>query len=87
MVLTAQSECQLLEDLSTMVWLLTALGVIVNLMKSMLVPYRQLKFLEFLIDTQTMTIALPLTKIADLQKEAAMLLKLHPELWHTLWGS
>jgi len=76
MLLVAQSEGQLCQDLSTTLWLLTALGFIVNLTKSVLTPAKQLEFLGFLIDTQSMTIVLPPAKVTDLQREAAKLLEL-----------
>ena len=41
-------------------------------------PSTQLEYLGFLINTQTMTIALPPAKISDLQKEASGLLKHSP---------
>ena len=78
MLLTAQSEYQLLQDLATAMWLLVALGFIINLPKSVLMPSTQLEYLGFLINTQTMTIALPPAKISDLQKEASGLLKHSP---------
>ena len=78
MLLTAQSEYQLLQDVATTMWLLVALGFIINLPKSVLMPSTQLEYLGFLINTQTMTIALPPAKISDLQKEASGLLKHSP---------
>ena len=53
------SEQQLLEHLSTVIWLLTSLGFITNVLKSVLTPSKQIDFLGFTINTSTMTISLP----------------------------
>ena len=49
----AQTTCNLLE----------ALGFVINFQKSILVPSKEMEFLGFLIDSRTMTLALPREKI------------------------
>jgi len=68
-LIAAQSEQELFQHLSTAMWLLTALEFIVNLSKSAMTPRKQIKFLDFLLDTSIMSAALSLTKISDLQKK------------------
>ena len=72
-MLAAPSESQLLQDLSTALWLFVALGFIVNIPKSVTVPTQCLEFLGFVINTQNMTITLPSQKIHPIQKEATHL--------------
>ena len=76
LMLAAPSKNQLLQDLSTTLWLFTALDFIVNIPKSVTVPTQCLEFLGFVINTQTMTLALPQQKIHSIQKEARHLLSL-----------
>ena len=47
MLICAPSEQQLLEQLSTVLWLLAALGFIINVPKSVLIPSKQIDFLGF----------------------------------------
>ena len=61
------SEQQLLEQLSAVLWLLTALGVIINVSKSVLTPSKQ-RFLGFTINTSSMTITLPPIKKEEIQR-------------------
>lgn len=49
---------QLLQDLSTVLWLFTALEFLINFPKSATQPTQQIEFLEFMVDTTTMTIGL-----------------------------
>ena len=83
-MLAASSENQLLQDLSTAMWLFAALGFIINIPKSVTVPTQCLEFLGFVINTQTMTIALPSQKIHSIQKEAVHLLSLDAVQMRTL---
>ena len=76
MLIAAQSENNLLEHLSTVLWLFTALGFIINVSKSVLVPTKQLDFLGFSINTSVMSITLPPAKAAEIRQEASRLLKL-----------
>ena len=72
---SAPSKDNLLCNLATILWLFTALRFIVNLSKSVLVPTTQLDFLGFLIDSNTMSIALPPAKIAEILKDTSRLLQ------------
>ena len=74
LLLAASSTTQLLQDLSTVLQLFTALGFLINYPKSIMNPIQKLKFLGFMVDTKTMRIALPLYKIDAIQKEASQLL-------------
>jgi len=75
MLISAQSQDDLLCNLATILWLLTALGFVVNVSKSVLIPTTQIDFLGFSINTNTMTIALPPTKVAEILKETSHLLQ------------
>ena len=55
LMLAAPSESQLLQDLSTALWLFVALGFIINIPKSVTVPTQCLEFLGFVINTQNAT--------------------------------
>ena len=62
----AQTTCNLLETL----------GFVINFQKSILVPSKEMEFLGFLIDSRTMTLALPREKIRKVKKECQHLLDL-----------
>ena len=62
MLISAPSKDNLLCNLATILWLFTALGFIINVSKSVLVPTTQLDFLGFSINTNIMSIALPPAK-------------------------
>ena len=55
MLICAQSKQQLLEHISTVTWLLVALGFIINVPKSVLTPSKQIDFLGFTINTTTIS--------------------------------
>jgi len=55
--------------------LFMALGFVVNLPKSMVCSTQKMEFLGFVIDTVTMTIALPAHNVEAIQKEAPRLLQ------------
>ena len=76
LMLAAPSESQLLQDLSTALWLFVALGFIINIPKSVTVPAQCLEFLGYVINTQNVTIALPSQNIHSIQKKATHLLSL-----------
>lgn len=76
LMLVASSESQLLQDLSTVLWLFVVLDFIINIPKSVIVLTQYLEFLGFVINTQNMTIALPSQKTRSIQKEATHLLPL-----------
>ena len=84
LMLAAPLENQLLQDLSTALWLFTALDFIVNIPECVTVPTRCLEFLGFVINTQTITIALPQQKMHSIQKEAMHLLSLDAVQMRTL---
>ena len=75
MLLSAQSKQQLLEHLSTVIWLLASLGFVINVPKSVLTPSKQIDFLGFTINTSTMTISLPVVKKVEIQRETSQLLR------------
>ena len=62
----AQTTCNLLE----------ASGFVINFQKSILVPSKEMEFLGFLIDSRTMTLALPREKIRKVKKECQHLIDL-----------
>ena len=74
LLLAAPNTTQLLQDLSTVLQLFTALGFLINYPKSIMHPTQRLEFLRFVVDTKTMRIALPPHKIEVIQKEASQLL-------------
>ena len=75
MLLSAQSKQQLLEHISTVIWLLASLGFVINVPKSVLTPSKQIDFLGFTINTSTMTISLPVVKKVEIQRETSQLLR------------
>ena len=74
LLLAASSTIQLLQDLSTVLELFTALGFLINYPKNIMIPTQKLEFLSFMVDAKTMRIALPPHKIDAIQKEASQLL-------------
>jgi len=75
LLLAAPDSLQLMKNLSTALWLLTALDFVIKHSKSITHPAQQMEFLGFVIDTVTMTIALPPHKMEAIQKEASHLLE------------
>ena len=75
-LLAAPTKEQLLVNLSTALWLFTSLGFLINISKSITTPICCLEFLGFIVDTETMTISLPIHKIHAIQKEVSRLLSL-----------
>ena len=76
LLLAAPTKEQLLVNLSTAVWLFISLGFLINIPKSITTPICCLEFLGFVMDTETMTISLPVHKIHSIQKEVSRLLSL-----------
>jgi len=74
MLICAPSEPLLLRHLSTVLWLLTAQGFIINVSKSVLKSTKQIEFLGFTINAQAMTVALPPNKRSEIQQETSHLL-------------
>ena len=75
MLLSAQSKQQFLEHLSTVIWLLASLEFVTNVLKSILIPSKQIDFLGFAINTSTMTISIPAVKKAEIQRKTSQLLR------------
>ena len=75
MLICVPSEQQLLEQLSTVLWLLVALGFIIIVPKSVLTPLKQIDILGFTINTSSMTITLPPIKKEEIQRETSRLLR------------
>ena len=71
LLIASPSTQQLSQDLSTVLWLMTSLGLLINIPKSIMCPTQQLEFLGFTVDSEKMTIALPPRKVEAIQKEAA----------------
>ncbi|XP_065902073.1 uncharacterized protein [Dysidea avara] len=76
LLLAAPTKDQLLVDLSTAIWLLTSLGFLINIPKSITAPTCHLEFLGFIVDTDNMVISLPAHKLHCIQKKASHLLSL-----------
>ena len=76
LLLAAPTKDQLLVDLSTAIWLLSSLGFLINIPKSITAPTCHLEFLGFIVDTDNMVISLPAHKLYCIQKEASHLLSL-----------
>ena len=75
LLLAAPTKDQLL-DLSTTIWLLTSLGFLINIPKSITTPTCHLEFLGFVVDTENMVISLPTHKLHSIQKDVSHLLAL-----------
>ena len=61
--------------MEVLVFLLEALGFIVNQEKSLPIPAQELEFLGLSVDSQSLQLKLPSEKIRLIRKEAAQLLK------------
>ena len=70
MLLMAEAESKVKGDFNTAVFLLTSLGFIVNMEKSIGSPSQQIEFLGFKVDSRKMTIALPTQKLVSLRCQA-----------------
>ena len=75
LLLAAPSREQLLVNLSTAIWLLSSLGFLINIPKSITTPTCLLEFLGFVVDTEAMTISLPTHKISAIMKDITRLLQ------------
>ena len=74
LLIMAQSQDLLNCHVSTVRNLLENLGFIISYLKSVLIPATQMEFLGFLIDSQTMTLALPRDKVRKVKKECQSVL-------------
>jgi hypothetical protein len=75
MLIMAQSKQTLLQQLATAIDQLVSLGFIINLDKSVVEPAHTIEFLGFLLNSTTMTIALPSRKVHQIQQSARKMLK------------
>ena len=88
MLLLSSTERSLAQDLSTVLWLFSCLGFIVNTTKTTVVPSTEIEFLGFSLNTKTMTVALPTAKMKGIQSDIAKVLqnktiglKVLPSFW------
>ena len=74
MRIMAQSRDIALQHASTARDLLQGLGFMINYMKSVLIPSTEMEFLGFVVDSITLSLALPRDKIRKVRKEFQALL-------------
>jgi len=70
----AQFQDIALQHASTALDLLQGLGFMINFLKSVLVPSTKMEFLGFVVDSITLSLALPRDKIKNVRKECQTLL-------------
>jgi len=73
MLLLSESKEVAIQHLEVLIFLLEALGFIVNKEKSVLCPSQEIKFLGLLVDSQSLQLKLPTEKMKQIRKEAAQL--------------
>ena len=71
-----QSQQSILQDGKTVVVLLEALGFVLNMKKSVVVPSQRMEFLGVVVDSQAMTFSLPEDKIANIFLKCSEMLKM-----------
>ena len=76
MLIMARSRDIALQHASTALDLLQGLGFMINYLKSVLVPSTKMEFLGFVVDSLTLSLALPRDKIRNVRKECQALLNL-----------
>ena len=76
MLIMAKSRAIALQHASTALDLLQGLGFMINYLKSVLVPSTKMEFLGFVVDSLTLSLALPRDKIKNVRKECQALLNL-----------
>ena len=69
MLIMTQSREIVLQHASTALDLLQGLGFMINYLKSVLVPSTKMQFLGFVVDSLTLSLALPRDKIRNIRKE------------------
>lgn len=74
MLLMAESEQMLRDQVTGLVYLMENLGFVINHKKSQVGPSQEIEFLGFLINSQTMELKLPGNKIKTIRSEARNLL-------------
>ena len=77
MLLVSPTESSLAQDLSTVLWLFSSVGFVINTLKTTVVPSSKIEFLGFTLNlnTKTMTVALPTTKMISIQSDVAKVLQ------------
>ena len=75
MLVMARTREEAKQHMEVLVFLLEALGFIINQEKSILIPAQELEFLGLSVDSQSLQLKLPSEKIRKIRKEAAQLLK------------
>ena len=75
MLVMARTKEEANQHMEVLVFLLDALGFIVNQEKSHLIPVQELEFLGLSMDSQSLQLKLPSEKIRQIHKEVAQLLK------------
>ena len=75
MLLVSPTESSLAQDLSTVLWLFSSLGFVINTLKTTVVLSSEIEFLGFTLNTKTMTVALPTTKMISIQSDVAKVLQ------------
>jgi len=75
MLLVSSAERSLTQDLSTVLWLFSTLGFIVNTEKTTVAPTTEIEFLGFSLNIKAMTVALPAAKIKGIQTDTAKVLQ------------
>jgi len=74
MLILAETPEQASQHLETLLWVLQALGFIVNLEKSVLTPIQEIEFLGLETNLRSMELSLPGEKLKQIRGEAAKLL-------------
>ena len=80
MLILAESRDAATQHLEVLLFLLEALGFIVNSEKSILCPAQQLEFLGLVVDSVSLQLRLPNEKVTSIHKEAGVLLQKKPIL-------
>ena len=75
MLVMARTREEAKQHMEVLVFLLEALGFIVNQEKSLPIPAQELEFLGLSVDSQSLQLKLPSKKIRQICKEVAQLLK------------
>lgn len=73
MLIMAQREAEIKGCLATALEILTALGFVINLPKSVTTPTQEMEFLGFQLDSRAMVISLPQRKMKSLRQAALQL--------------
>ena len=73
MLVMAQTQEEIKKGLTTALILLTALGFVVNMKKSVIHPTQEIEFLGFVLNTRSMSISLPQQKLKSLRQAATQL--------------